>query len=150
MDEAKKKMTADQLFEKRLKACDLGLWVGNSKVVSMLRKFYAYGILDRPKLYNIKDTQLPEQYDRRKKLMQKDIDLLRKLRANGWTLTELAHKFKVSAPTCRYWCSEQARAESRACSNKWKQAHPLSKSEMKRRVKDSLQYKQKLREEGKL
>lgn len=150
MDKAKKQMTTDQLFNERLKLYDLGLWAGNSKVVSMLREFYTYGIVDRPKLYNIKDTSLPEQYDRRRKLMKNEIAQLQKLRADGWTLAVLAQKFKVSMQTCRYWCSLQARIEANEYSKRWKQAHPIDKNEMRRRVKGSLQYKQKLREEGKL
>ena len=150
MDEGKKKVTADQLFEKRLKESGLGsACIGNDKVLGMLREFYAYGINDRPKLYNIKDTHMPEQYDRRR-LMKHEIALMQKLRADGWTFTALASKFNVSVPTCRYWCDTQARKQAYECSKKWKQAHPLSRSEMQRRVECSLQYKQKLREEGKL
>lgn len=150
MDKAKKQKNAELLFEKRLKAYDLGLWIGNDKVVSMLREFYTYGILDRLKLYNVRDTQLPEKYDRRRKLMSNDIAEMQKLRSDGWTLTALASKFNVSIQTCRYWCNAQARAEISACTKRWKQAHPISKSEMRQKVKSSMQYRQKLREEGKL
>lgn len=150
MDKAKKQKNAEQLFEKRLKAYDLGLWVGNSKVVAMLREFYTYGIIDRPKLYNVKDTLMPEQYDRRKKLMKSEIVMMQKLRSDGWTLPMLASKFNVSVPTCRYWCDAKARAEISECTKKWKKAHPTSKKEARQRARRLLQYKHKLREEGKL
>ena len=143
--------TIEAAFRERVKSHGLGSWEGNKQVEELLKAFYTYGALDRTKvLGSARYTRMPEQYDRRKKLMKRDIAEIRMLRAHGWSIHQLAEKFHVSDTTICLWCDDKKRKENYRRSVEWRKQHPVSNEEAYRVMQVTLMYKRKLREEGKL
>jgi len=57
----------------------------------------------------MKFPRLPEKFDHRKKLMMKDIKIIRKLRKAGKSVLSIARKFHVSPTIIYYWTNNKYR-----------------------------------------
>jgi hypothetical protein len=96
------------------------------------------------------DTKLPEKYDRRRKLGEKEVKEMLRLREEGWTYSALASKFGVSSFCPQYWCKH---SEIKAYNRKWQKEKYDSLDEKAKRslldmhmaaTKNTLKYKEKL------
>ena len=115
-----------------------------------LAKAFEAGFKACQSLTMVSRAKMPDKFDRRKKLTEKDIKEMLRLRKDGWTYRTLAAKFGVSQFCAQYHLHhEEMKAYARINSKKrWAK---MTEEERKAHIKlalESVEYKKGLRIRG--
>ena len=115
-----------------------------------LAKAFEAGFKACQSLTMVSRAKMPDKFDRRKKLAEKDIKEILRLREEGWTMDKLASKFGVSQYCVNYHLHhEQWKAYARAHSKKtWAKMTGEERKAHTKFASESAEYKKGLRIRG--
>lgn len=101
-------------------------------------------------LANYQLARMPDEFDRRKKLTERDVKEILRLRVEGWTYKAIAGKFGVSQFCIQYHCNrDEFRAYSKAYyAKRGGEMTEAERKEHKKQVMESCEYKKSLRLRG--
>jgi len=96
----------------------------------------------------IDNKRIPEQYDRRKKILKSDIEVIERMYSEGYSIREIAEHFNVHYYTIYRYINPDHKQHQKEITLLWTRTHKLTPEESKKRSAKHREYKRQLSMKG--